>query len=96
MPPVEVINEKGATRRLKFLRNTSYNGKDYGPDYESDEADVDPRWTANFLANGRAVEVEAAKSKAAPGGPAPGEVQVRDPDPEHRDPQLPSQGAKKN
>jgi hypothetical protein len=89
-PPVEIVTDKGARRRLKFLRNTSYDGTDYGPDYKSDEADVDPRWSAVFLNNGRAVEVEA-KTK---NGPAKGEAQVRDPAPEHRDPQLP--GLKKN
>lgn len=94
MPPVEVVNEKSAGHRLKFLRNTSYNGTDYGPDYESDEADVDARWSAVFLANGRAVEVEA---KTKGGGPPKDEVQVRDPKPEHRDPELPlGQGVKKN
>lgn len=86
MPPVQIVNNQGAKRRLKFLRNTSYEGADYGPDQEAgDEADVDPRWAAVFLENGRAVALDSA----APPGPAPGEVQTRDPRPEHRDPQLP-------
>lgn len=84
MPPVEIVNDKGARRTLKFLRNTAYDGKDYGPDYETDTAAVDSRWATAFLANGRAVEVDAVKS-----GPATGEVQTRDPQPQHRDPELP-------
>jgi hypothetical protein len=92
MPPVEMVNDKGARRTLKFLRNTAYEGTDYGPDYETDIAAVDARWATVYLANGRAVEVEAGKGK----GPAKGMVQVRDPEPEHRDPQLPLSGEKKN
>jgi hypothetical protein len=87
MPPVETVNDKGALRRLKFLRNTAYNGTDYGPDYPEQEADVDSRWSVVFLSNGRAVEAEDKAMKK--GGPEKGEVQVRDPQPEHRDPQLP-------
>jgi hypothetical protein len=94
MPPIEIVNDKSARRRLKFLRNTSYDGQDYGPDYKSDEADVDSRWSAVFLNNGRAVEVEG---KATKGGPDKGAVQVRDPVVEHRDPELPlREGTKKN
>jgi hypothetical protein len=89
MPPVEIVTEKGAKRRLKFLRNTAYEGTNYGPDYESDQADVDPRWSVVFLGNGRAVEVLATTK----GGPAKGEVQVRDPAPQHRDPELPLEPA---
>jgi len=84
MPPVEIVNEKGATRRLRFVRNTAYGGSNYGPDYESDTADVDPRWAAAFIGQQRAVPVEDEKA-----APPTGEVQVRDPEVEHRDPELP-------
>jgi hypothetical protein len=65
MPPVETVSEtSGKPKKLKFLRNTAYNGKDYGPDCESDTAEVDSRWAMVFLANGRAVEAGAEKSGA--------------------------------
>jgi hypothetical protein len=90
MPPVEVLNDKGPRKRLKFIRNTCYEGTDYGPGCEAgDTAEVDSRWAANFVSAGRAVDLEAAQ-----GGPAPGEAQVRDPVAEHRDPQLPGEKKK--
>jgi hypothetical protein len=82
MPPVEIQNEKGPTTRLKFIRNTAYNGADYGPDYETDTCEVDSRYAPQFVANGRAVEV------GGKGGPKTGEAQTRDPEPENRDPEL--------
>ena len=84
--PVEMLNDKGPRRRLKFLRNTCYEGVDYGPGMPAgDTAEVDSRWAPTFIANGRAVAVDE------PGA----EVQVRDPAPGHRDPEVP-QASKKN
>lgn len=45
------------TRRLKFVRNTCYEGVDYGPDYETDTVDVDEVRAERFLAQGRAQEL---------------------------------------
>jgi len=68
MPPVEIANESGKNKKLKFIRNTAYNGKDYGPDAaDGDTAEVDPRWAANFIASGHAVEVGGEKDKAKGG-----------------------------
>lgn len=81
MPPIETVSEtSGPKKQLKFLRNTAYNGSNYGPDYESDTCEVDSRWAVVFLQNGRAVE--------ANGPPATGTAQTRDPEAETRDPDL--------
>jgi hypothetical protein len=86
MPPVEFANEK-TKKTLRFLRNTAYNGKDYGPGLpDGDTAEVEGRWVIVFLENGRAVEVAAEKNPSLPLG----EVQVADPVAEHRDPELPT------
>jgi hypothetical protein len=50
-------------RRLKFLRNTAYGGKDYGPDFEDgDTADVAEPWATRFLLQGRVIELAVATS----------------------------------
>jgi hypothetical protein len=79
--PVQVVNDRGPRVRLKFLRNTCYDGVDYGPGLEAgDQCEVDSRWAPAFLANGRAVEVVDEKAPTAE------LFQVRDPEPENRDP----------
>jgi hypothetical protein len=78
MPPVEVLNDKGPATKLRFVRNTTYNGQDYGPDHDSDTAEVDSHWAPIFLGNGRAVEA----------GPVTGKPAHRDPEAEHRDPEV--------
>jgi hypothetical protein len=89
--PVEFIKEKGgASRRIKFVRNTAYNGTDY---YIGDEVDVDAAWATRFIMAERAVAVE--EEKASSGGPATGEPQIRDPQAQNRDPQLPLDTAAK-
>ena len=47
------------TMKIKFLRNTSYNGADYGPDYETDTAVVESRQATIWIQNERAVEAMA-------------------------------------
>jgi hypothetical protein len=43
-------------RRLRFLRNTCYEGKDYGPGLPAgDICEVEAGWADIFLRNGRAV-----------------------------------------
>lgn len=89
--PVEVLNDKGPKRTLKFVRNTCYEGTDYGPGLPAgDTAEVDSHWAPIFIGNGRAVE-----EVSATGGPSTTEVQTRDPEPTHRDPELPEATKKK-
>ena len=49
--------------KIRFTRNTPYNGVDYGPDYEEDTAIVDNRQAHVYIERGRAVEVEAKPSE---------------------------------
>lgn len=58
---VRLLSKEGAARKLKFTRNTSYNGTDYGPDYEQDTADVAPPWDTVFLQQNRAVLVDGGE-----------------------------------
>ena len=44
--------------RIKFIRNKCYQGRDYGPDYPEQIADVDEKWARAFLASGSAVVAE--------------------------------------
>lgn len=85
--PVEFVNKKKGPRRLRFIRNTSYNGCDYGPDYPAQECDVDAASAFRFTSQGRAVEVSSSlpATEAPVGGQ---QVQTRDPRPVNRDPQL--------
>jgi hypothetical protein len=48
------------TKFLRFLRNTSYGGRDYGPTLPRDKAFVDVKWAQAFISAGRAVEVPIA------------------------------------
>jgi hypothetical protein len=89
--PVQFVDKKGF-KRLRFNRNTSHNGKEYGPDYPDQECDVENQSAFHYLAQGRAVEV---KEKPAPSLPGSSDVQVRDPVSEHRDPVLPSGGQRR-
>jgi hypothetical protein len=70
---------------VKFIRNKSYAGTDYGPEYPESVADVDVKWARVFIAQGAAVAVVAP-----PPAPPPlstqsfGEmVESRDPKPSH-------------
>jgi hypothetical protein len=83
--PVEIISQKKGLqpRRLRFVRNTAYQGTDYGPDYGQDECEVDAPAAFRFIGQGRAIDLDAPQEFPAA---APGQVQTRDPQPEHRDP----------
>lgn len=48
LPPVKV----------KFVRNVSYHGVEYGPDYDEDTVVVEAGWARRFVDTGRAIEVE--------------------------------------
>ena len=51
---------KHQTRWLRFLVNTAYNGKDYGPGLPAgDGAEVDCAWAERFLKTGRVIDVTA-------------------------------------
>lgn len=70
--PVEFADKKG-TRRIRFITGVHHDGVDYGPEYKQQEANVNPAAAASYVAQGRAVYVEAnAKSNAAPQGGNPG------------------------
>lgn len=55
--------------RLKFLRNTTYEGRDYGPDYEEAEAEVTKDWARRFIASGHAVVVRDPQPEHRDPGP---------------------------
>jgi len=80
--PVDFINPKNPPRRLRFVRNTSYQGTDFGPDYPQQECDVDAASAFRFISGARAVEVKSEP----PGGSPVGQAQHRDPQPTNRDP----------
>lgn len=60
--PVE-FNKNDGSKKLEFIRNTAYNGTDYGPDYPDKATIVDNQWARIFLTQGRAKEVEETKGK---------------------------------
>lgn len=58
-----------ATRLLRFIRNKQYEGRLYGPDYNTDPVIVTERWARQFLRSGRggsAVEVTEPDDDAPP------------------------------
>lgn len=60
MPPVEFIENQipaGETTQVKFVRNTPYEGVDYGPDYDEQIASVESRQARIWIERGRAVLV---------------------------------------
>jgi hypothetical protein len=71
-PLIDADQEARRPRRLWFLRNTSYEGVDYGPGLPAgDNAIVDATWARQFLASGRASDMPpeqlAEKAKLAAG-----------------------------
>ena len=54
---IEEIVPEGSTK-IKFTRNTPYDGVDYGPDYETDTVFVESRQAALFIMKGRAVSLD--------------------------------------
>jgi hypothetical protein len=65
--PVEFA-DRSKTRRVKFVTGVHHEGVDYGPDYELQEADVNAAAAAAYVAQGRAVYVEAAEAKGGAKG----------------------------
>jgi hypothetical protein len=57
MPPVKFV-EKTGTRRVKFLTGVFHDGVDYGPDFDTQEADVNPAAAAAYVHQGRAVYID--------------------------------------
>lgn len=51
----EVVGE--GSKRVRFVRNTPYNGVDYGPDYPESVAVVENRQAHIWIQRGRCVEV---------------------------------------
>ena len=67
---------------LKFTVNTTYNGENYGPDYNQSAVEVDNEWATLFVAQNRAVGVTVEESNAgddvAPDGNLDGEIKGAD------------------
>ena len=61
--PASFIDKKQPPRKVRFLVGVAYEGVDYGPDYESQEALVDVAHAAAFVNQGRAVYVEEEAPK---------------------------------
>ena len=56
--PAGFVDKKQPPRKVRFLVGVLYEGVDYGPGYESEEALVDVAHAAAFVEQGRAVYVE--------------------------------------
>lgn len=57
------------TIRIRFIKNKSYAGAEYGPDYNKKPVDVREDWAKAFIAQDAAVRVEEgakASKRAAP------------------------------
>lgn len=65
MTPVEIPREAGRTVRVRFIRNTSYAGVDYGPSFKAQEAEVRGDWARHFIRTGKAVRVQVAEDVPA-------------------------------
>ena len=48
------FEKEGGTRRVRFLTDVSHSGKEYGPQYDEQECDVDARDAAIYVRQGRA------------------------------------------
>jgi hypothetical protein len=62
MPPVG-FHRTDTTRRIRFVANVAYGGKDYGPDYDEDEADVTANFAYELVHDGRAVFIDEGSSE---------------------------------
>lgn len=60
MPPLQTKDENDPKRevKIKFVRNTSEGGEDYGPDYPKKTATVPFHRAATYIRQGRAVAVD--------------------------------------
>jgi|SRR5215831_1115492 len=63
MPPVGFARID-KTRRVRFLANVCFDGKDYGPDYEEDEADVPLNFAFELVSDGRAELIDDGPEEA--------------------------------
>lgn len=52
------------TRRIQFISNVSYEGVDYGPDYEQAEVEMPPHDAFRFVHEGRAVYADEGPTDA--------------------------------
>ena len=61
MPPLKTDDENDPKRlvKIKFVRNTSEGGDDYGPDYKKKVAEVPFHRAAAYIRQGRAVAVDS-------------------------------------
>lgn len=60
--------DKTGTRRVQFTTGVFHDGADYGPDFDEQEADINPAAALAYVQQGRAVYVDV------PGGPADGTI----------------------
>lgn len=58
---------KTGTRRIRFLTGVGHEGKDYGPELEEDEADVNPVDALQYVQQGRAVYIDVSEEEAVDG-----------------------------
>ena len=65
--PIEVPRP-GKLIRVRFIRDVCYAGRDYGPSYPEQVADVQEDWAAFFVGAGYAVR--AGDEPASPERPA--------------------------
>lgn len=61
--PIEVPRP-GKLIRVRFIRDVCYAGRDYGPSYPEQVADVQEDWAAFFVCAGYAVRVEQQPAEA--------------------------------
>lgn len=72
------FHTKQGNRRIRFTSNVSYEGVDYGPDYETAEVALPPNDAFRFVHEGRAVWADEGttepvidESLTAPPAPKP-------------------------
>ncbi len=61
--PIEVPRP-GKLIRVRFIRDVCYAGRDYGPSYPEQVAEVDADWAIAFISNGYAVRADMAPAAA--------------------------------
>lgn len=63
MPPVG-FGRTDKTRRIRFRSNVCFEGTDYGPDYDEDEADVPINFAFELVNDGRGELVDDGPDEA--------------------------------
>jgi hypothetical protein len=61
MAPVEIPSPATRVKRVRFVRNSSYAGVNYGPSYQAKEAEVREDWARHFVRTGRAEYVQESE-----------------------------------